>query len=173
MPLDLQSRSSYGWPAIELGNPGVLLLLLFLQAAVGCSPEVKPSIGKSVESDPQPPSQQQAQSAPMLVPKATDDTQRLLTECLKKYRSITRYQDLGQLVIQSDSKMTIPMQVAWEKPNRLGLRTGALQGSWTSTTWEAQSLGAVNPFPNQRLVRPLPGTINLDWINDDTMGGCC
>lgn len=182
MPLDLQSRSSHGWPGIEPWKHRPVLLLLFLQALLGCSPESKQNLGKiesssnpsvspSVGSEQPTTPKQQAQPAPMVDPKATDDTQRLLTDCLKKYRSITRYQDLGQLVIQSDSKMTIPMQVAWEKPNRLGLRTGALQGSWTSTTWEAQSLGAVNPFPNQRLVRPLPGTINLDWINDDTMGG--
>lgn len=95
----------------------------------------------------------------------------LLTECLKKYRSIDRYQDRGQLVIQGATTLTLPIEVAWERPNRLGLRTGSMRGMWTSTTWEAQALGAISPFPNQRLVRPLPPKIDLGWIGDDTMGG--
>ncbi|MFZ4082445.1 MAG: hypothetical protein ACOYKN_14530 [Pirellula sp.] len=104
-------------------------------------------------------------------PSSVDRVRSLLADCLKTYRSLERYQDRGQLVIQGVSTLTLPMQVAWERPNRLGLRTGSLQGIWTSTTWEAQSLGAINPFPNQRLVRPLPPRIDLDWIADNTMGG--
>lgn len=103
-------------------------------------------------------------------PSSVAKVRSLLADCLKTYRSLERYQDRGQLVIQGASTLTLPMQVAWERPNRLGLRTGSLQGIWTSTTWEAQSLGAINPFPNQRLVRPLPPRIDLDWIADNTMG---
>jgi len=95
----------------------------------------------------------------------------LLAGCLDTYRSIERYQDRGQLVIQGATTLTLPVQIAWEKPNRLAVRTGSLRGCWTSTTWEAQALGAISPFPNQRLVRPLPTQMDLAWVADDTMGG--
>lgn len=107
-------------------------------------------------------------------PTSTYDLQaakKLLADSLRTYRSLERYQDRGQLVIQGSTTLTLPMQVAWERPNRLGLKTASMQGIWSSTTWEAQSLGTVNPFPNQRLVRPLPASIDLAWISDDTMGG--
>ena len=173
MPPILPSQSLRLWYGVGLS----CLMLL-----VGCSSEstpdpkksiqaVNPSEGSSDATETPSPSLQGIEQTPQAIQTADEDAKKLLTDCLKKYRSLIRYQDQGQLVIQGDSKLTIPMQVAWEKPNRLGLRTGALHGLWTSTTWEAQSLGAVNPFPNQRLVRPLPGSMSLDWLADDTMGG--
>ena len=139
---------------------------------VGCRPQpVAKTSDVSGAEQPPAPTEKQPEVAPASDNSDNKDARSLLAECLKTYRNLDRYEDRGQLVIQGASTLTLPMQVAWEKPNRLGLKTGSMRGSWTSTTWEAQSLGAVNPFPNQRLVRVLPPKIDLDWVTDDTMGG--
>jgi hypothetical protein len=151
-------------------NLGLCCLgILSILSQLGCSPDpVQKTNNLSEVKQPDPPAEKQPEASPAT---RKDDARTLLAECLNTYRNLERYQDSGQLVIQGSSTLTLPMQVAWEKPNRLGLRTGSMRGSWTSTTWEAQSIGAVNPFPNQRLVRVLPPKIDLDWITDDTMGG--
>ena len=95
----------------------------------------------------------------------------ILAESFQRYRSLKRYEDQGQLVIRGTSTLTLPLQVAWEFPNRLALRTGALEGMWSSESWEALSMGNPNPFPGQRLVRPLPDRIDLAWTTDDPLGG--
>ncbi|MCE2810981.1 MAG: hypothetical protein LW850_11310 [Planctomycetaceae bacterium] len=146
-----------------------ILCLLGILGLVGCRPEpaaTTSDLSGAKKSDT--PAEKQSEVAAAT---GNQDARTLLAECLKTYRNLERYQDSAQLVIQGTSTLTLPMQVAWEKPNRLGLRTGSMRGSWTSTTWEAQSLGAVNPFPNQRLVRVLPPTIDLGWVTDDSMGG--
>lgn len=167
----------WAFPAIRgpfCGRLFCYLGLLGILCLAGCTPEQTSKTEKASglkasglkEEDPH------IQKQPQVVPSVqSDDARALLAECLKTYRMLDRYEDRGQLVIQGSSTLTLPMQVAWEKPNRLGLRTGSMRGCWTSTTWEAQSLGAVNPFPNQRLVRVLPSKIDLDWISDDAMGG--
>ncbi|MCY3008086.1 MAG: hypothetical protein NTV29_19210, partial [Planctomycetota bacterium] len=158
---------------------GILLALSLL----GCDAEKKtPLPGASVPGASVPGASKAAPGASQSSSSAAEDpaslsptpnaaARSLLAECLKTYRSVQSYQDDARLVIQGASILTLPMKVAWEKPNRLGLQTGSLSGCWTSTTWEAQSRGTVNPFPNQRLVRPLPARIDLDWIGDDSMGG--
>jgi hypothetical protein len=172
-----------------------LLLLFFTLAAGGCTPESPSTLknqptgkvgdaeaadsglaetsrnsGSPTTATPGTAGQPE-ESRPLQEALRTDSLRALLADCLNTYRKLERYQDNGQLVIQGSSTLTLPMQVAWEKPNRLGLRTGSMQGVWTSATWEAQSLGTLNPFPNQRLVRPLPSKIDLSWVADDAMGG--
>lgn len=136
----------------------------------------------------------------------------VLEGCLKKYQQVQRYEDAAQLVIQGETTLTLPLQVAWERPNRLALRTGLVDGCWKEASWEARSkalmlgvtpagtdqngpetlgtrnsgdgvdassssgpqnvtLAAPVPFPNQRLVRPLPEQIDPLWLADDTLGG--
>ena len=169
-------RLVHDHPQGLLGGPtGIFLAtgILLALGLLGCEPNkntANPDAAKAAASASQTPSLA-AEDPASLTLAPTAAARSLLAECLKTYRSAERYQDDARLVIQGASNLTLPMKVAWEKPNRLGLQTGSLQGLWTSTTWEAQSRGTVNPFPNQRLVRPLPARIDLDWIGDDTMGG--
>lgn len=115
----------------------------------------------------------------------------VLEGCLKKYQQVQRYEDAGQLVIQGETTLTLPLQVAWERPNRLALRTGLVDACWKDTGWEARSkalmlgtepsasstepqdraIASPVPFPNQRLVRPLPERIDSLWLADDTLAG--
>lgn len=115
----------------------------------------------------------------------------LLEGCLKKYQQLQRYEDAGQLVIQGKTTLTLPLQVAWERPNRLALRTGLVDACWKDTGWEARSkalmlgmapnaastepqdvaIASPVPFPNQRLVRPLPERIDPLWLADETLAG--
>lgn len=115
----------------------------------------------------------------------------VLEGCLKKYQQVQRYEDAGQLVIQGETTLTLPLQVAWERPNRLAIRTGLVDACWKETGWEARSkalmlgtdptasgnelqdrvIASPVPFPNQRLVRPLPERIDSLWLADDTLAG--
>ncbi len=105
--------------------------------------------------------------------KTAIEARALLEACLRKYQQVLSYEDSGQLVIQGGTTLRLPLQVAWERPNRLALRTGSLDGCWSGQIWEARSKGLSlpAPFPNQRLVRPLPEKIDSFWLADDSLGG--
>jgi hypothetical protein len=101
------------------------------------------------------------------------DARGWIDDCLGRYRKMARYEDQGQLrvAVEGSPTFTTPFRVAWERPNRLAVVTHNMTGNWTSTTWEAICPTANNPFPNQRLVRPLPDRIDLDWLLADSLGG--
>jgi len=104
---------------------------------------------------------------------APEDAKKLLEESLRVYRDATRYSDQAQLSISvpGTAPFSSPFRVAFERPNRLAISAHGARGCWTSTNWEAICSGPTNPFPNQRLVRPLPETIDLDWLQQDNLGG--
>jgi hypothetical protein len=114
-----------------------------------------------------------SQSRRPAVGKTAIEARALLEVCLRKYQQVLSYEDSGQLVIRGATTLRLPLQVAWERPNRLALRTGSLDGCWNGQTWEARSKGLSlpAPFPNQRLVRPLPERIDSFWLADDSLGG--
>lgn len=104
---------------------------------------------------------------------APEDAKQLLEESLRVYRDATKYSDQAQLTISvpGTAPFSSPFRVAFERPNRLAISAHGARGCWTSTNWEAICSGPTNPFPNQRLVRPLPETIDLDWLQQDNLGG--
>jgi len=104
---------------------------------------------------------------------APEDAKQLLEESLRVYRDATKYSDQAQLTISvpGTAPFSSPFRVAFERPNRLAISAHGARGCWTSTNWEAFCSGPTNPFPNQRLVRPLPETIDLDWLQQDNLGG--
>jgi hypothetical protein len=108
-----------------------------------------------------------------VTPGSSEDAKRLLAGSLANYRTLDRYSDAGEVRIEhrGDSPITIPFRVALERPNRLALASHQARGTWTATTWEGYCGEPVNPFPNQRLVRPLPNRIDLPWIANDLLGG--
>lgn len=113
-----------------------------------------------------PPLGTQAKGAP-------EDAKQLLEESLRVYRDANKYSDQAQLTISvpGTAPFSSPFRVAFERPNRLAISAHGARGCWTSTNWEAICSGPTNPFPNQRLVRPLPETIDLDWLQQDNLGG--
>lgn len=108
-----------------------------------------------------------------VVPGSTEDAKSLMEAVLARYRTMDRYWDNGVLRLETPNNppATVPFRVAFERPNRLALEVVHSAGTWTSTTWEGIVSGSANPFPNQRLVRPLPDRIDFDWIASDYLGG--
>ena len=102
-----------------------------------------------------------------------EDARALVEECLGRYRNMKRYSDQGQLTVAVEGapNFTTPFRVAWERPNHLAIVAHHVLGSWTSTTWEAICSEPSNPFPKQRLIRPLPNAIDLKWLMSDNLGG--
>jgi len=102
-----------------------------------------------------------------------ENAKQLLEESLRVYRDANKYSDQAQLTISvpGSAPFSSPFRVAFERPNRLAISAHGARGCWTSTHWEAICSGPTNPFPNQRLVRPLPETIDLDWLQQDNLGG--
>jgi len=103
-----------------------------------------------------------------------------LESCIQKYKSLKSYEDLGSLSMRlpgadaSSSKLTIePIRIAFETPNRLAIQSRGLQAMWSSngTVWEAVvGKDDYKPFGSQRLVRPLPESIDLTWLIVDHLG---
>jgi hypothetical protein len=114
-----------------------------------------------------------AQSDAEVAPGSPEDAKRLLEGAMVKYRSFPRYSDAGELVVAVPGTPPVasPFRIAFERPNRLAVVVHSVQGTWSSTSWEAVCSGDSNPFPDQRLVRPLPDRIDFDWIANDYLGG--
>jgi hypothetical protein len=163
-------------PMISLSswNPQVRWLWAALACvpwALGCQPTDSTS---SSQSSIQPsPSSGSKSDAPPPSPGSPDDAKRLVSECLTRYQKLSRYVDNGELSIEAPGVTAVrsPFRIAWERPNRLAMAVHSMRGCWTSTTWEAHCDGNANPFPKQRLVRPLPDRIDLEWLMSDNLGG--
>lgn len=106
-------------------------------------------------------------------PGSSEEAKRTLEAALATYRKCKSYRDSGSWTIVAPGlpKVVEPFRVAFERPNHLALMVHNVQGTWSSTTWEAISFGTNHPYPKQRLVRPLPKTIDFAWIAGDNLGG--
>ncbi|MFN7731030.1 MAG: hypothetical protein ACK5OB_03955 [Pirellula sp.] len=134
--------------------------------------DAKGSLSADKNDDPGSPSARGANDSPVSGRPASEAT-AIVEGCLGRYRSMKRYVDEGQLTVAvaGAPPFTTPFRVAWERPNRLAIAAHNVRGHWTSTTWEAVCQGPANPYPHQRLVRPLPDRIDLDWLMSDNLGG--
>ncbi len=104
----------------------------------------------------------------------------ILEACVGRYKKLTSYEDLGALTIRiptldplSPKVITEPMRIAFESPNKLAIQARNLEAMWSSkaNTWEAVvRKNDFKPFGKQRLVRPLPDTIDLTWLIVDNLG---
>ncbi|MFO0012699.1 MAG: hypothetical protein ACK553_08160 [Planctomycetota bacterium] len=151
------------------------LLLVALASGQGCSPSPNPTSGKegSEKTDAKSPVVASLRGADEIVPGSTEDAKQMITSVFAKYRAFKSYSDAGELRLETPGSqpVTMPFRIAFERPNRLSLAVLNAAGTWTSTTWEGVASGAANPYPNQRLVRPLPDSIDFGWIAGDYLGG--
>lgn len=110
---------------------------------------------------------------PDIAPGSAADAKRMIVEAIARYRTLDRYADAGEIRIETPGSPTlkIPFRLAFERPNRLALASHNAVGTWKTATWEGICESSANPFPNQRLVRPLPDRIDYEWIVGDYLGG--
>jgi hypothetical protein len=159
------------WIFVFLG----FVIVFSITFELGCTPSARPTTdnagrdAKAVKS----PATASLSDAPVVEPGSPEDAKRLLAESLAKYRTLASYSDAGEVRVEQNGNpsLTVPFRVAFERPNRLALASHNARGTWTATTWEGYCGESVNPFPNQRLVRPLPDRIEFSWISSDYLGG--
>jgi hypothetical protein len=95
---------------------------------------------------------------------------KILDDTIAKYKSISSYEDAAVLKIRiplptEEVVESKPMQIAYESPNKLAIRSLSLQSSWTQNTFESiVRSDRGSPFGNERLVRPRPRQIDLKWL---------
>lgn len=104
----------------------------------------------------------------------------LLEACIAKYKQLKSYEDNGFLTIRIPSTDTVapkvfrePMRIAYEAPNRLGIQFRALGAMWSDNASTFEAVVRENdfrPFGDQRLVRPLPASLDLKWLIIDNLG---
>ncbi len=104
----------------------------------------------------------------------------ILEACIGRYKKLKSYEDLGALTIRiptsdplSPKVISEPMRIAFDAPNKLAIQARNLEAMWSSksNTWEAVvRKNDFKPFGKQRLVRPLPDTIDLTWLIVDNLG---
>ena len=98
---------------------------------------------------------------------------QLIVSCIEHYRDLESYEDAAVFKLKvpystNPIEELIPCRVAWEKPNKLALEVGLLKSSWTPETFESiYDDGKSVLYPNQKLVRPLPEKITIDWLLRD------
>ena len=153
----------------------VAIFVLTCGIQLGCKPSSETSSGdlSKDETNPKSPVTASLSDTSDIVPGSPEDAKRLLAAALSKYRTLDRYSDAGEVRIEQpgNPSLTIPFRIAFERPNRLALASHSAVGTWTTTTWEGICGEPVNPYPNQRLVRPLPDRIDFGWISSDYLGG--
>jgi hypothetical protein len=139
----------------------------------GCNPSSSPTDEKGGGQTEQTPAVAALRGSDSVVPGSSQDAKRLMEQVLTRYRSYERYFDAGELRVEAPGSPSadIPFRVAFERPNHLAFVVHNASGTWTSATWEGICAGVASPFPNQRLVRPLPDRIDFDWIASDYLGG--
>lgn len=150
-------------------------IVLLTGLEIGCTPSTTPSAVSPGDGQKNTKTGATASLSDTseVTPGSSEDAKRLLAGSLANYRTLDRYSDAGEVRIEhrGDPPITIPFGVAWERPNRLALVSHNARGTWTATTWEGYCGEPMNPFPNQRLVRPLPNRIDFRWIANDFLGG--
>ncbi len=162
-------------PRACLGNARLatgLLGLVLSFFSVGCQPTKNADSSGAAEGS-SPSAGSPPKSGVDGTPGSPEEAKRLIEESFAMYRRWDRYEDAAQLILEAPGtpKVVSPFRVALERPNRLAIAVHSVQGCWSSTTWEAICAGDGNPFPRQRMVRPLPNRMDLDWILKDNLGG--
>ncbi|MCU0709295.1 MAG: hypothetical protein MUF23_13480, partial [Pirellula sp.] len=149
--------------------------LVSLFGNLGCNPGGKTSSDEAPASEASKMAMKEgeAKSEVETAPGSPEDAKRLLEGAMVKYRSFQRYSDAAELLVNVPGNPTVvtPLRIAFERPNRLAMVVHSVHGTWNSTSWEAICVGDDNPFPDQRLVRPLPDRIEFDWLASDYLGG--
>lgn len=98
---------------------------------------------------------------------------RLITECVANYGSLKSYEDEAILhlsipLANAPVLANQPLRIAFERPNKLAIHAQSLRSMWTTQTFESVvDAGQIAVFDNQRVVRPLPESIHLDWLLQD------
>jgi hypothetical protein len=104
---------------------------------------------------------------------SAEEAKRLIAECVANYGSLKSYEDDAilhlSIPLESDPVLVNqPLRIAFERPNKLAMNARALRSMWTSQTFESiVGEGSTAIFDNQRVVRPLPDSINIDWLLED------
>ena len=102
-----------------------------------------------------------------------EEAKRLIAECVANYGSLKSYEDDAilhlSIPLEKDPVLVNqPLRIAFERPNKLAWNARSLRSMWTTQTFESivgDGLTAI--FDNQRVVRPLPDSIDLDWLLED------
>ncbi len=151
------------------------------------SPEKKESNPASGPTTPQASSAAPPEGAvPLAVDGTASEAKLLIEQCIATYQNASSYQDEGVLRVElpappgdngtgsgSSNLETTPLRVAWERPNKLAIRTTQISSGWTEQTFESiagdsnSERGVPRPFDNQRLVRPRPDQITWSWLMED------
>jgi hypothetical protein len=90
---------------------------------------------------------------------------RLITECVANYGSLKSYEDEAILhlsipLANAPVLANQPLRIAFERPNKLAIHAQSLRSMWTTQTFESVvDAGPIAVFDNQRVVRPLPESI--------------
>ncbi|XZE17546.1 peroxiredoxin family protein [Pirellulaceae bacterium SH449] len=116
------------------------------------------------------------------VPQAPDSDEQqqkakqLILSCIDHYRDSKSYEDAAVFKLKvpyptDPVEEEVPCRIAFERPNKLALHVESLRSSWTPETFESiLDQTSSDGIPNQRLVRPLPETISIDWLLRDHLG---
>ena len=138
--------------------------------------------GKSTSSLPGdvPSASPQGSSTTKPNPQSAFTARTLLEACVGNYKQLKSYEDLGTLNVRvatadpsAPKVFTEPMRVAFEAPNRLAVQCNLLSAIWSGngTTFEAVvGRNGFKPFGDQRLVRPLPDSLDMTWLILDNLG---
>jgi hypothetical protein len=151
-----------------------LLCLVSIVAGTGCDTS---GAGKSTSLTSKK-SQESVgpQSSDAAAVVAAASARSILDASFAKYKSLKSYEDRGVLKVRYPTNGTPfegiePMQIAFESPNRLAMKSIGLQSMWTELTWEAMfSSQRGSPFGKQRVVRPRPEKVDLRWLIVDNLG---
>jgi hypothetical protein len=144
--------------------------------SVNAAEELAKDKGKEAESNPKIESNEVTEDKKRTdfpIVDSGEDAKRLIAECVANYASLKSYEDEAvlHLSIPLEKDPVIinqPLKIAFERPNKLAVNARALRSMWTTQTFESivgDGLKAI--IDNQRVVRPLPDTINLDWLFED------
>lgn len=159
-------------------------LILLLLMSIGCERTIVKEDPKSLAgtnaNSSKPSTETGDRSKPLGASEPNASTEgaakALLGSCIASYKKLQSYEDRGTLRVRfsADTKMierSEPMRMAFESPNRLAIQVGALQAIGSDTTWEAIVRDEeISPYGSQRLVRPLPESIDLTWLIVDNLG---
>lgn len=124
------------------------------------------AVGPKTETVPQAPdSEEQRQKA-----------KQLILSCIDHYRDMKSYEDAAVFKLKvpyptDPVEEEVPCRIAFERPNKLALHVEALRSCWTPETFESiLDQTSSDGIPIQRLVRPLPEAISIDWLLRDHLG---
>lgn len=101
----------------------------------------------------------------------------ILSRCIQRYSQLSSYTDKGKVKLRYtlDGKRiedVAPLAVAFERPNRLGIRAyrikaGVHQDRWRMRIGDEED----TPTPKQVVSRNIPEKATLEWLNSDLVAG--